>query len=147
MKIVFYASIFLAAGLLTGCVGDRKSPASNVDSDSLAEVYQSRTPRQLSTEDIAKRDEIEAKMMKGEYLHDGPGELIQVGDIDSVPAILVVLKKNPLSPNGTMVCTRAHALSALRQITGAYPGATDEAWIVWWAEYKKNNPSPHRLEK
>lgn len=147
MKIVSCASIVLAAGLLTGCVGERKSPAHSVESDSQAEVLQSPTPRQLSTEDIARRDEVEAKMMRGEFLHDGPSELIHVGDIDSVPAILVVLKESPLSPNGTMVCTRAHALSALRQITGANLGATDEAWFGWWADYKKSNPGPRRLEK
>lgn len=132
---------------MTSCTVDLKSHASKVDSDSQVEVSPSPSPRELSTEDIARRDVVEAKMMKGEYLHDGPSELIRVGDIDSVPALLVVLKKNPIFPNGTMICIRAHALSALRQITGAYPGATDDAWLGWWAEYKKNNPGPRRLEK
>ena len=145
MKLVPYASILLAVGLVASCVDGRKGDAANVDADSKIEV--SPSPRQLSTEDIARRDEVEAKMMRGEYLHDGPGELSRIGDIESVPALLVVLKENPLFPNGTMVCTRAHALSALRQITGAYPGATDDAWLGWWTEYKKNNPGPRRLEK
>lgn len=136
----------MTASFITGCSPIPDS-TSNVIAKAEPDVSPSQTPKQLSTDDIARRDEVEAKMMRGEYLHDGPSELIEVGDIDSVPAILVVLKENPLSRNGTMVCTRAHALSALRQITGVYPGATDEAWLGWWAEYKKNNPGPRRLEK
>lgn len=121
--------------------------AFNGDAEPISGVLQSPTPKQLTPENIARRDEVEAKMMRGEFLHDGPSELVAVGDIESVPAILVVLKENPMSKNGTMVCTRAHALSALRQITGSYPGHTDEVWIEWWEEYKRKNPGPRRLEK
>ena len=147
MKIVLYAGLLLFAGLLTSCVGNPVDTTSNISVNSQSELSQSPTPKLLTPESIARRDEVEAKMMRGEFLHDGPSELINVGDVDSVPAILVVLKKNPPYPNGTMVCTRAHALQALKQITGADPGLTNEAWFAWWEDYKRNNPASRRLEK
>jgi hypothetical protein len=86
-------------------------------------------------------------MMRGEYLHDGSGVLSSVGDIESVPALLVVLKKNPPGPNGGIVCTAAHALEALEKITGANSGYTYKAWSTWWKNYKKRNNISSRLEK
>lgn len=98
-------------------------------------------------ENIKRRDEIESKMMRGEYLHDGAMELASLGDIDSVPALLVVLKENPAQPNGVMECTTGHALTTLKALTGAHPGTTYEAWLKWWNKYKKNHAVSGRLEK
>ena len=95
---------------------------------------------------IERRNEIESKMMRGEYLHDGAVELASLGDIDSVPALLVVLRENPAKPNGVMVCTTAHALITLKTLTGADAGITHEAWSTWWEDYKKKNPVSRRLE-
>lgn len=90
----------------------------------------------LSEKDLKRRAEIHKLMLNGEYLHDGPGELAHIGDISSVPALLVVLKKNPPYSNGTMICTTAHALQALWKITGAKPGTTYEDWSAWWEKYQ-----------
>lgn len=97
--------------------------------------------------DIERRNEIESKMMRGEYLHDGALELASVGDIDSVPALLVVLKEKPAKPNGVMECTTAHALLTLKTLTGADAGITHNAWSTWWENYKKENPVSGRLEE
>jgi hypothetical protein len=105
-------------------------------------VPPSQTP--LTEKDIARRDEVEQKMLRGEYLHDGPFELQVIGDINSVPALLVVLQKNPPHKNGTMVCTTAHGLAALRKITGAYPGSRYEEWQAWWEKYQVENELPKR---
>lgn len=147
MRTVLRSALLFAISLVSACGDIRESTESNLNAAPLADVVQSPTPKQLSTEDIKRRDEVEAKRMRGEYLHDGPSELRHVGDIDSIPALLVVLKENPPYPNGTMVCTRAHALAALRELTGAYPGETNEAWFEWWEEYKRNNRVSGRLEK
>ena len=97
------------------------------------------TPRPLTEKDISRRDYIHKRMLAGEYLHDGSGELLYIGDITSVPSLLVVLKKHPPDSNGMMVCTTAHALQALQTITGANPGKTYEAWRNWWEQYQKEN--------
>jgi hypothetical protein len=94
------------------------------------------TPQQLTEKDLKRKKEIEQKMLKGELLHDGSGELAYIGDLDSVPALLVVLRKNPAMPNGTMICTRAHALMALRKITGENPGSRTEDWEKWWSNHQ-----------
>lgn len=106
-----------------------------------------KTEQEKLGRDIAWRNETEAKMMKGEYLHDGAVDLAYVGDIESVPALLRVLKEYPASPNGGMACPSAHALDALRKITGADPGFTHKAWSDWWNNYKKHNKITSRLEK
>ena len=70
------------------------------------------TPKILTEEEIKRKVEVEKMMLKGDYLHDGSGELSTIGDIGSVPALLVVVRKYP-SQGGSMICTKAHALSAL----------------------------------
>ena len=85
---------------------------------------------------LKRRAEVEKLMLNGEYLHDGASELKYIGDINSVPALLVVLKKNPPDSKGVMICTAAHALSALQTITGAKPGIRDEDWNDWWEKYQ-----------
>ncbi|HKQ79126.1 MAG TPA: hypothetical protein VJ810_35855 [Blastocatellia bacterium] len=68
--------------------------------------------------------------------HDDPMNLAEYGDIDSVPAMIAVLKRNPA--NGKwMVCTRAHCLTALRKLTKADVGDETEDWEKWWAAYQK----------
>ncbi len=110
------------------------------------EVKPETTEQQVNEKDIALRNETESRMMKGEYLHDGSTILEGVGDIESVPALLVVLEKNPPKSNGVMVCTTAHAFVALKKITGADPGYTHKAWSEWWENYKKESKISSRLE-
>lgn len=100
--------------------------------------------RVFSEDEIARRKDVETKMLRGEYLHDGAIALGHVGDHNSVPALLVVLEKHPPFNNGAMVCTTAHALAALKKITGADVGNTHEAWSSWWEEYKLDNSLPER---
>lgn len=95
---------------------------------------------------IALRTETESKMMRGEDLHDGSLTLAYVGDIESVPALLVVLKEYPASADGAMACPGEHALDALKKITGANPGYTYKAWSDWWKSYKKREKISSRLE-
>ena len=93
------------------------------------------TPRVLTQEDREEKVKIEKKMLKGDYLHDGSGILAEIGDMDSVPALLVVLHKYP-SKGGGMICTKAHAISALRKITGQNLGDQAEDWEGWWKASK-----------
>lgn len=78
-------------------------------------------------------------MLAGHRLRDGALELHEIGDIKSVPALLVVLKENPPLKSGAVVCTTAHALQALRNITRENPGIRHEDWVAWWDDYKKQN--------
>jgi hypothetical protein len=79
----------------------------------------------------------------GKYQHDGAGELLHIGDITSVPALLRVLKDN--APKGCAgercfyVCTYAHAVAALQRITGHKAVAYDD-WAAWWDEHRKSHP-------
>lgn len=82
-------------------------------------------------DDRSRKAEVEKEMLEGKRLHDGALELQTIGDVDSVPALLVVLKENPPSSNGMVVCTTAHALAALRSITGENPGNRYEDWQKW----------------
>ena len=101
-----------------------------------------RQPVQPSPADIAKRrEEIHKLMLDGEYQHDGSSELLYIGDITSVPALLQLLKDNPIRKMGDGrylgTCTVAHAIAALRKITNVDAGATYEEWNTWWEEYQK----------
>ena len=138
LSLIAMLSVFL--GCSSGCY-QYDSPKG--DTGSSTEM----TEQGRLEKDIALRNETESKMMRGEYLHDGSSILESVGDIESVPALLVVLEKYPPYPNGTMVCTSAHALSALRKLTGANPGITHEAWSAWWETHKKKNKISSRLEE
>jgi len=84
----------------------------------------------------SRRTEVENEMLQGKRLHDGALELADIGDIDSVPALLVVLKENP-PRNGSVICTAAHALAALRKVSGTNAGSTHEEWTRWWEEHKR----------
>lgn len=102
------------------------------------------TSSPLTEKDLKRRAELHKLMLKGEYLHDGAGELLYIGDISSVPALLVVLKKNPPMPNGGMICTAAHALQALRKITSANPGIKYEDWSAWWEKYQEEQKAKEK---
>jgi hypothetical protein len=75
---------------------------------------------------------IEREILAGKFLHDDIGALIHVGTIELVPALLRVLDYYNLDANCSMICTRAHALTALYKITGQHLGSTYEAWSAWW---------------
>ena len=97
------------------------------------------------TKELAQKNpqllkEIQDKLLKGEASdHDTPRALVEIGDISSVPAMLAVLKRNPMRPDGLMICTRAHCLAALIKLTGNNVGKTTEAWEKWWEGYKKTH--------
>jgi hypothetical protein len=42
-----------------------------------------------------RRKQVEAMLLRGEYHHDGSGELMYIGTMDSVPALLTVLQRHP----------------------------------------------------
>lgn len=86
----------------------------------------------LTAEDNLKRIETEKQMLKGERLHDGSMELELIGTIESVPALLYVVNKYKTT-NGTMICTKAHAISALWKITGE-KFTSDDDWNKWWQD-------------
>lgn len=92
----------------------------------------------------ARRDALHKMMLNGEYQHDGSSELVHIGDITSVPALLQVLKDNPSTrmPDGRLfgVCTAAHAYEALVKITGNKESKTYEEWKAWWEQYQKEHP-------
>lgn len=97
------------------------------------------------TKEWAKRrpellKKIQDDLLRGEGNdHDDPIHLGEVGDISSVPSMIAVLKRNPVYPDGTMICTRAHCLYGLIKLTGVNVGNTDGAWEKWWEDYKKSH--------
>ncbi len=146
MKQLFFSVFCLALyGLSFACSSKQEnivaaSPEKNAPlTQSTVEPSQTPEPppSPLTEKDLKRRAEVHKLMLKGEYLHDGAIELADIGDINSVPALLVVLKKNPPMPNGGMICTAAHALQALRKITGANPGIKYEDWSAWWEKYQE----------
>lgn len=90
-----------------------------------------------------RRQQIHKLIFDGQYQHDGAGELLYIGDMTSVPALLRVLKdKAPKDcPGGrcTYICTYAHAVAALEKITG-HKAAAYEDWAAWWEEYQRSHP-------
>ncbi|MBC7796592.1 MAG: hypothetical protein H7Z37_06950 [Pyrinomonadaceae bacterium] len=115
---------------------DQNAPLAQSTVETIQTPEPTPSPSPLTEKDLKRRAEVHKLMLKGEYLHDGAEELLYIGDISSVPALLVVLKKNPPYPNGMMVCTTAHALQALRKVTSANPGKTYEDWSAWWEKYQ-----------
>jgi len=104
-------------------------------SDIASQAIPSETPRILTEEDVKKKNEVEKKMLNEEYLHDGSLVLAEIGDMNSVPALLVVLRKYP-SKGNAMICTKVHALLALKKITGENLGNNAEDWQPWWETHK-----------
>lgn len=152
MKQIFFAVFCLAlGGLSLACNSNREniiaeSSEQNAPSQtqSIVEAEQPVQPTPLSEKHLKRREEVHKLMLKGEYLHDGSMELEGIGDISSVPALLVVLKENPPSQNGGMICTTAHALKALQKITGANPGITYKDWSAWWKKYQQEQMSKEK---
>ena len=97
-----------------------------------------------AAEVAARREALHKMMLNGEYQHDGSSELVYIGDISSVPALLQVLKDNPSTrmPDGRLfgICTAAHAYEALVKITGNKESKTYEEWSAWWEQYQKEHP-------
>ncbi len=91
--------------------------------------------------DKERRISIEKRMLKGEYLHDGSSQLLYIGTIKSVPALLKVLELTPVHETDgkkSYICTYAHAVSALRKITGQ--NFVDyQDWKTWWESFNKFN--------
>lgn len=99
-------------------------------------------PTQLTEEyKKARREEIQKQMLNGENLHDGSIELEFIGDLNSVPALLIVLKEYPPDSNGGRACPGSHALEALEKITGKKVGIKYEQWNSWWLNYNKKTVS------
>jgi hypothetical protein len=89
--------------------------------------------------DKERRISIEKQMLKGENLHNGSGELLYIGTIESVPALLKVLELTPVRENNgrkSYVCTYGHAVLALSKITGQKL-IDYQDWKNWWENYKQ----------
>lgn len=97
-------------------------------------------PPPPSPEEVARRrQEIHKRMLKGEYQHDGSIELIYIGDLTSVPALLRVLKDHaPQSYPGIVICTYSHAVAALQKITGQNLTKYED-WRLWWNSYQESH--------
>jgi len=120
----------------------------------------------IEISDDDRRKTVENMMLQGSYLHDGSGELMYIGTIESVPALLKVLETYPpiveiiedeppevkksgeiitlsetpkvkREPRKSYICTYAHAIAALQKIT-QQKFIDYEDWKNWWAEYLKN---------
>lgn len=116
--------------------------------------------------DDERRKTVEKLMLDGGYQHDGAGELFYFGTIESVPALLKVLKDHPPAiekveeeenepeiilpgqirtlsvppkrePRKLYICTYIHALNALQKITGQ-TFLEYQDWKNWWEVYLKN---------
>lgn len=143
MKFILHAIFYSVLCIISiACNSQRENVVSanplNADEQKVVAVDSPSQPsKSLTEKDLKRRAEVHEKMLKGEYLHDGAIELQHIGDISSIPSLLVVLKKRPPNKNGTMECTVAHALGALRKITNANPGITYESWNQWWINYQE----------
>lgn len=107
-----------------------------------------------------RRKSVEERMFKGDYQHDGSLELRYIGTLESVPALLKVLKdlhpierepEIPVPPSIPgqppvqipkkplyFICTYHHAVQTLRRITGQNLNYYPE-WNEWW---ERNRPQP-----
>lgn len=153
MKINVYILSLLTTLLAFGCVSvDAQKRRSKKPRTTTVVTYRPPTPDE-------RRKQIEERMLKGEYQHDGSGELMYIGTMESVPALLKVLKDHPpyepkpeipppppLSgqaaapePQRIVVCTYAHAVQALVKITGQKLTSYDK-WLAWWEQYKSKQP-------
>ena len=155
-KILFcFLSSFLLLSLTFQIFGQRK-PKNKIPSNNPT------TYRYKNSDE--RRKIVENLLLKGEYEHDGSGELMYIGTIDSVPALMQVLKNHPPhivivdkeappfirqkddqltypskpKENKIYICTYAHAVFALHKITGQ-KFIDYEDWKTWWENYQKEN--------
>ncbi len=68
--------------------------------------------------------------------------LVDIGDESSVPFLIEGLRRNPISPNGSMIDTRWACLAALEHITGHKLGRTTRAWERWWSKRQAAKRGP-----
>lgn len=77
-------SLILFLNLTSNIFGQRKTNNKS----------QAKAAAQQATNE-ARRKNVEALILQGKYQHDGSGELIYIGTITSVPALLKVLEAHP----------------------------------------------------
>ena len=157
MKLLVSITCFvLTLGITASVVAQRKSSSHK---SRVKNVYKS-----ISGEE--RRKWVETEMLNGRYQHDGSGELLYIGTIESVPALLQVLKDNPPAtfpaeldpppppigkamtppqpPRKLYICTYAHAVAALRKITGQTFVDYDE-WLKWWTAHQQEQAVKSRF--
>jgi len=67
--------------------------------------------------------------------HDAFLALADIGNAKSVPLLIRALKwQDPPDEEGSMVCTTAHCVSALKSLTGHDVAYTFQEWNKWWKE-------------
>lgn len=135
----------LLVGFASDAVGGFKVEAAQRPRPRWSRARAKKKPAEPSPAQIAaRREAVHAMMLEGGYQHDGAGELLYIGDITSVPALLRVLKDNPPieRPDGRLsyVCTTVHAISALVKVTGHSGPRNYEEWSAWWGQYQRENP-------
>jgi len=121
-----------------------RKPAKRVSTASSSDCEPRIKPPSPTPAELARRRQQVYKLIfDGQYQHDGAGELLYIGDMTSVPALLRVLKDNAPKdcPGGrcTYVCTYAHAVAALEKITG-HKAVHYQDWAAWWGEHQKSHP-------
>ncbi len=82
--------------------------------------------------------------------HDAFLVLQRVGTKESVPILIDALWWMDSGPGDRVVCTHAHAVSALESITGLRLGLRHESWAAWWSNSGRDLPAssfadPQRL--
>ena len=91
-----------------------------------------------------RRFEIHQLMLRGKCGHAGAADLMEIGKITSVPALLRLRRDNPpverANGHRVITSTAALAIAALRKITGLNIESYEE-WVEWWqrsSQYYKN---------
>ena len=66
--------------------------------------------------------------------HDAFLHLARIGNVDSLPLLIRALHWQKPAGEGTVTCTIAHCVDALRSLTGEDFGFSPNAWAKWWKE-------------
>jgi len=83
-------------------------------------------------------------------VHLAFGELGTYGDESSIPHLISALRLFPdeeLSGNIGMICTHAHCVQDLEQLTGVKVGVSFSSWKAWWENSHPGQPLPNRAQK
>jgi len=83
-------------------------------------------------------------------VHLAFGELGVYGDESSIPHLISALRLFPdreLSGNVGMICTQAHCVHDLEQLTGVKVGVSFSSWKAWWENSHPGQPLPVRADK